>query len=135
LKDLADSLGTNRNIEKGDYAWFVKVQEIKTKEYLLKTMEKELNQRVNERMVTLYNTFYADFQSAVALYARQNGYDLVVRAADEELKSETAAGIQHEIGLKIVHYYSPALDKTNQILEVMNRIYEKAKAARKNAGS
>ena len=82
---------------------------------------------LNEEMVVFYKAIYGDFQKAVADYSKQAKIDLVIRAADQDLKNKDAFGIQNEIGLKILHYYRPALDITAQVIQVMNRSYQKSR--------
>lgn len=123
LLKLKEALRTARDTEPGDYAWFVKMQEIKAKEYYIKVRRQEVSKRLNERMSTLYKTFWAHFQKAVEVYAIQNDYDLVLRANEPGIRNEEFLNIQREIALKSVLYHGKSFDRTDQIVELMNRIY------------
>ena len=124
VQNMKVELRQNKMMEPGSYKWFEKMQEIKTKEYLLKSMDKEMREDWNEQMVQFYKAIYEDFQNGVKAYAEQARLDIVIRAADQDLKNESAVGIQNEIGLKIVHYFRPSLDVTEQVVQVMNRRYK-----------
>ncbi|MHC4870568.1 MAG: OmpH/Skp family outer membrane protein [Planctomycetota bacterium] len=130
VKNLKNQLRADTMTEPGSFRHFEKLQVIRTKEYLLKTMKKDLAGEWNERMVEFWKVIYADFQKAVKMYSVQNGYDIVIRQSDEALSNKSAIGIQNEIGLKILHYVSPAMDKTKEIVAIMNRNWSKAQAAR-----
>ena len=127
ILELKEALRTTRDMDPGDFAWFVKMQEIKRKEYYLEVRRKEISQRINERMATLYRAFWSRFQQAVELYAIKNKYDLVLRASEPELRNEEFVNIQREIALKSVPFYSKSLDRTEQIVQLMNALYRESK--------
>lgn len=131
VETLKNELRADTMTEPGSFRHFEKLQKIRTKDYLLKTMKKDLSSEWNERMVEFWKVIYADFQKAVKMYAVQNGYDIVIRQSDEALSNRSAIGIQNEIGLKILHYVSPRMDKTKEIVAIMNRNWSKAQAARR----
>jgi Skp family chaperone for outer membrane proteins len=131
ISKMKQDLRADSMTEPGSFKHYEKLQAIRTKEYLLKTMREELSKELNERMTDFYKVVYADFQKAVKEYALKNGYDLVVRKADENLTNNSAMGVQNEIGLKILHYVAPSLDRTKQIVQIMNRNWRKAKASRR----
>lgn len=131
VESMKKELRADTMTEPGSFRHFEKLQSLRTKEYLLKTMRDDMRDEWNERMVEFYKVIYADFQQAAKMYAEQNGYDIVIRQSDEELTNKSAMGIQNEIGLKILHYVSPAMDKTKEIVDIMNRNWAKAKAARR----
>lgn len=114
----------------GSYQMFERLQNIKNKEYLHKTQSDSYREDLNGEMVNFYQTIFGDFQNAVGEYAKQANIDIVIRSADQELKNKDAFGIQNEIGLKIIHYYRPALDITAQVIQVMNRNYQATKKAK-----
>ena len=137
VEKLGKSIETMKNdlrrestrLTPGSYKMFERIQAIKAKEFLHKTMRDTYRKDLNEEMVVFYKAIYEDFQKAVADYSAQPGVkiDLVIRAADQDLKNKDAFGIQNEIGLKILHYYRPALDITQQVIQVMNRNYQKSR--------
>ncbi|MHC4885964.1 MAG: OmpH/Skp family outer membrane protein [Planctomycetota bacterium] len=117
----------------GSYQMFERVQKIKAKEFLFKTLRDSYRKDMNEEMVNYYKTVFADFQKAVAQYSNdpEVRIDLVIRSANDELKSKDAMGIQGEIGMKILHYYRPTLDITAQVTQVMDRNYKDMKKKRR----
>jgi len=130
VNSLKQELQADSMTEPGSFRHFEKLQAIRTKEYLLKTMREELRKQWNDRMIDFYKTIYSDFQRAVKEFAVNDQYDLVIRLADEELTNNSAMGIQNEIGLKIVHYAAPSLDRTDAIVAIMNRNWQASKRAR-----
>jgi Skp family chaperone for outer membrane proteins len=132
IRGLKEELQSTRVISPDTYAWFVKMQKIKRLEYFIELRKKDVSKRFNERMVTLYKAFYTRFERAVSIYAERNGYDLVLRAAEPDVRSESFMSVQHEISLKSVPYYAKRLDRTEQILETMNRLYQEEKASAGN---
>lgn len=132
IQKLEREMLNDRTLEPGSYVKFAKENEIVKKKYYLKKKREQVNRLWNDVMVEFYKGIYADFQEAVDRYAKQNKYDLVIRAADRELSHESFVGVQNEITVKFLHYYAPSLDRTDQIVAVMNRLYQEKKAKQKN---
>ncbi|GEM_PF-3469717 len=129
VKVMEDNLRSDSLLKPGTYAWFEKTQEIKTKNYLIKTTQDKLQAEVNRAMVTYYRTIYQDLQTAIKDYAQRNGVDLVLRATDEEVAADKVFAIQNEISIKMLHYYNPALDCTDSVVELMNEAWRRNPAS------
>ena len=65
-----------------------------------------------------------------------NGVDLILRSADLDgkLSGESVPAVQGEIALKVLHYFSPSLDRTQAIMDIMNRNYKVTKGAAGKGG-
>lgn len=122
LKQKREAVSAATN-DRGSLDWFKKMQEIKALEYQLKLEKEDFQRLLNKKMCDFYKDVFRDFQNACKEFAVASGYSLILRAADEVLSNESHVGIQNEIGLKILHYYAPSMDITEQILAHMNRKY------------
>ena len=125
--NLIKEMRSDPTIEPGSFAWFNKDQKIKSNQFILKRMRADFNKLLDDRRTVVFKAFYSDFCLAIEQYAKNNNYDLIISVTDKELKGENSFDVLNEITLKTLHYYSPALDRTDQIIAVMNRIYEKKK--------
>ncbi|MFH0910984.1 MAG: OmpH family outer membrane protein [Planctomycetota bacterium] len=133
-KKMEEDLRADTLTEAGSFPWFQKKQDIATKRYLIETKKKSFEQTMNAEMATYYKTIYEDMQWAIATYAKQNGVHLVLRATDEALTAESFIAIQNEITLKMLHYYDPALDCTQPVLEYMDQRWRELQARQNASG-
>lgn len=133
LKVLQKEVQADSVLEPNDMKQFQKIQDLRAKEFTLKTLGNSFMKEYNDRMVEFYRAIYADFQAAVKEYATNNGCDLVLRKVKDDLEAPNVQGVQQEIAIKVVQFASAAVDCTDQVLAIMNRNFEKVKAARKTA--
>ncbi|MBN1258125.1 MAG: OmpH family outer membrane protein [Planctomycetes bacterium] len=124
---MIQDMRNDRMIEPGSFAWFDQDQKIQRNKFLMKTLRTDFNKLLDERRTVVFKAFYADFCLAIEQYAKNNQYDLIISVTDKELKGENSFDVLNEITLKTLHYYSPTLDRTDQIIAVMNRLYEQKK--------
>ena len=70
---------------------------------------------------------YREILAAVALTAKEKGYDLVVYSEVVEIASQTTTELYKKIAQRKCLFYSPKIDLTQIVLERMNRRYRARK--------
>jgi Skp family chaperone for outer membrane proteins len=83
-------------------------------------------QTFNQHQLRVYN----EIRRVVALYARDNGFDLVLRVETPSLDPEedAAPSAAAQIQSRLVLYHSEALDITDDVIQLLKREYLKEKA-------
>ena len=67
---------------------------------------------------------YKDIRSAINAYAKQNGYDLIIRLQPPEREHKDIASLEQEINLTTVLYAGEKVDITQAVIESLNKAYK-----------
>ncbi len=109
-----------------------KIGKLKLAEAELEFKRRHGRQQYVNRSNQLALQVYAEVRRVVTLYAKDRGYDLILRAEEPTLENdETAPSTAAQIQSRIVLYHGDALDITKDVLRILNEEYAKQRAAKK----
>jgi len=93
---------------------------IQRKSIELEVYAKFAEQNLLKKYKDYFEGIYIDLSNAVIQFGRENGYDLILKNEEPELKSNEITDLQFKIGIKGVLYYSNKVDITSRIIENLN---------------
>jgi Skp family chaperone for outer membrane proteins len=124
-QEMAKEIETLRDaielFESGSMKWLEKNKELQQKIFHAAFFEKWEKQQFNDRLKKLTENIYNNIRIAINDYAQRNGYTLILKTEDDDLKSESRTELKLKINDKKVLYYSPSYDITNEIIRLLNR--------------
>jgi Skp family chaperone for outer membrane proteins len=88
-----------------------------------KFAERQLLRRYKESFETIYG---AVIKGVEAIGAKE-GFDLIIKKEEPDLKSGQISDLQFKIGIRTVLYHSKAVDVTSRVIEALNAHYLKEK--------
>ncbi len=88
-----------------------------------KFAERQLLKRYRE----FFESVYAIVVKEVEVIGEKEGYDLIIKKEEPELKSGQMSDLQFKIGIRTVLYHSKAVDITTRVVENLNASYKKSK--------
>lgn len=88
-----------------------------------KFAERQLLRRYKESFETIYDAVV----KGVETIGSKEGFDLIIKKEEPELKSGQISDLQFKIGIRTVLYHSKAVDVTPKVIEVLNAHYLKEK--------
>ncbi len=88
-----------------------------------KYAERQLLRRYKEFFETIYDTVVKEVE-AIGI---KEGFDLIIKKEEPELKSGQISDLQFKIGIRTVLYHSKAVDVTSKVIESLNANYLKEK--------
>ncbi|MFQ5686638.1 MAG: OmpH family outer membrane protein [Candidatus Scalindua sp.] len=80
-----------------------------------------------KRYKNLFEQIYGEVVKKVEEVGEKNGYDLIIKKEEPELKSGQISDLQFKIGIRTVLYHSKAVDITANIIEHLNSEYSREK--------
>lgn len=96
---------------------------IQEKSIELEVYAKFAEQNLLKKYRDYFETIYKDVSNEVQRYGKENGFDLIFKNEEPELKSGEITDLQFKIGIKSVLYYSDAVNITPQIIKKINETY------------
>jgi Skp family chaperone for outer membrane proteins len=93
--------------------------------------EKEYLARRTEKEVEAMTEVWKDVVAAVAKYAKENGYDMVLKQQVRDEKTKTKTGFYRNVAARTVLYSAAHLDITEAIIKQLNTDYDRGKSAAK----
>ncbi len=103
-----EELLERRNVELEGYAKFA---------------ERKLLRRYKDFFENIYDTVVKEVE-AIGI---REGFDLIIKKEEPELKSGQISDLQFKIGIRTVLYHSKAVDVTSKVIESLNTNYLKEK--------
>lgn len=97
-----------KNVELEGYAKFAERQLLKKYKNFFENIYEEVVQKVEE-------------------IGKQEGFDLIIKKEDSNLKSGQISDLQFKIGIRTVLYHSDSIDITLDVIENLNASYSKEK--------
>lgn len=97
-----------KNVELEGYAKFAERQLLKKYKNFFENIYEEVVQKVEE-------------------IGKQEGFDLIIKKEDSNLKSGQISDLQFKIGIRTVLYHSDSVDITLDVIENLNASYSKEK--------
>jgi Skp family chaperone for outer membrane proteins len=97
-----------KNVELEGYAKFAERQLLKKYKNFFENIYEEVVQKVEE-------------------IGKQEGYDLIIKKEESDLKSGQISDLQFKIGIRTVLYHSDSVDITLDVIENLNASYSKEK--------
>ncbi|MEE9260037.1 MAG: OmpH family outer membrane protein [Candidatus Scalindua sediminis] len=88
-----------------------------------KYAERQLLRRYKEFFETIYDTVVKEVE-AIGI---KEGFDLIIKKEEPELKSGQISDLQFKIGIRTVLYHSKDVDVTSKVIERLNANYLKEK--------
>ncbi|HDY66933.1 MAG: OmpH family outer membrane protein [Candidatus Scalindua sediminis] len=88
-----------------------------------KYAERQLLRRYKEFFETIYDTVVKEVE-AIGI---KEGFDLIIKKEEPELKSGQISDLQFKIGIRTVLYHSKDVDVTSKVIENLNANYLKEK--------
>ena len=88
-----------------------------------KFAERQLLRRYKEFFETVYDTVV----KGVETIGKKEGFDLIIKKEEPELKSGQISDLQFKIGIRTVLYHSKSVDVTLKVIEGLNAQYLKEK--------
>jgi Skp family chaperone for outer membrane proteins len=88
-----------------------------------KFAERQLLRRYKEFFEMIYDTVVKEVE-AIGI---KEGFDLIIKKEEPELKSGQISDLQFKIGIRTVLYHSKAVDVTSKVIESLNANYLKEK--------
>ncbi|MEE8190958.1 MAG: OmpH family outer membrane protein [Candidatus Scalindua sediminis] len=88
-----------------------------------KYAERQLLRRYKEFFETIYDTVVKEVE-AIGI---KEGFDLIIKKEEPELKSGQISDLQFKIGIRTVLYHSKDVDVTSKVIESLNANYLKEK--------
>ena len=99
---------------------------IQRKSIELEVYAKFAEQNLLKKYKDYFEGIYIDLSNAVIQFGRENGYDLILKNEEPELKSNEITDLQFKIGIKGVLYYSNKVDITSRIIENLNNNFRRS---------
>ncbi|NOG85278.1 MAG: OmpH family outer membrane protein [Candidatus Scalindua sp. SCAELEC01] len=87
-----------------------------------KFAERQLLKRYRE----FFETVYGIVVKEVEVIGKKEGYDLIIKKEEPELKSGQMSDLQFKIGIRTVLYHSKAVDITSRVVDSLNASYRKS---------
>lgn len=103
-----ENLMERKNVELEGYAKFAERQLLKKYKNFFENIYEEVVQKVEE-------------------IGKQEGYDLIIKKEESDLKSGQISDLQFKIGIRTVLYHSDSVDITLDVIENLNASYSKEK--------
>ena len=103
-----ESLLERKNVELEGYAKFAERQLLKKYKDFFEIIYKEVVQKVEA-------------------IGKQEGFDLIIKKEESDLKSEEVSDLQFKIGIRTVLYHSDSVDITLDVIDNLNASYSKEK--------
>jgi Skp family chaperone for outer membrane proteins len=88
-----------------------------------KFAERQLLRRYKEFFETVYDAVV----KGVEIIGKKEGFDLIIKKEEPELKSGQISDLQFKIGIRTVLYHSKSVDVTSKVIEDLNAHYLKEK--------
>ncbi|MDR4504580.1 MAG: OmpH family outer membrane protein [Candidatus Scalindua sp.] len=88
-----------------------------------KFAERQLLKRYREFFETVYGIVVKEVESI----GKKDGYDLIIKKEEPELKSGQMSDLQFKIGIRTVLYHSKSVDITARVVQNLNASYSKTK--------
>jgi Skp family chaperone for outer membrane proteins len=88
-----------------------------------KFAERQLLRRYKEFFETVYDAVV----KGVETIGKKEGFDLIIKKEEPELKSGQISDLQFKIGIRTVLYHSKSVDITSKVIEGLNAQYLKEK--------
>ena len=88
-----------------------------------KFAERQLLRRYKEFFETVYDAVV----KGVETIGKKEGFDLIIKKEEPELKSGQISDLQFKIGIRTVLYHSKSVDVTSKVIEALNAHYLKEK--------
>ncbi len=88
-----------------------------------KFAERQLLRRYKEFFETVYDAVV----KGVETIGKKEGFDLIIKKEEPELKSGQISDLQFKIGIRTVLYHSKSVDVTSKVIESLNAHYLKEK--------
>ncbi len=88
-----------------------------------KFAERQLLRRYKEFFETVYDAVV----KGVETIGKKEGFDLIIKKEEPELKSGQISDLQFKIGIRTVLYHSKSVDITSKVIEDLNAQYLKEK--------
>lgn len=86
----------------------------------LEVFAKFAEQNLLNKYKVYFEDIYLDVTKETAKFGKKNGYDLIIKNEEPELRSHDISDLQFKIGIKAVLYYSDAVDITPSIIKNIN---------------
>jgi len=67
-----------------------------------------------------FEAIYIDVSKVTEKFGKENGYDLIVKNEEPEIRSNDVSDLQFKIGIKSILYYSGNVDITSSIIQKIN---------------
>ena len=113
-------------------SYWDKANELKQAEAELEFKRKYGKQQYLGRLVGLQVEVYTEITRIVEIYAKEKGYDLILRVDEPNLdKEKDLNSISQRISSRVILYHSATVDVTDAIVDLLNQEYLKKKAAEK----
>lgn len=103
-----ENLLERKNVELEGYAKFAERQLLKKYKNFFENIYEEVVQKVEE-------------------IGKQEGYDLIIKKEESDLKSGQISDLQFKIGIRTVLYHSDSVDITLDVIENLNASYSRKK--------
>ncbi len=112
-------------------AYWEKGNELKQAEAELEFKKKYGKQQYLGRLVGLQVEVYNEICRVVELYAKEKGYDLILRIEEPQLENDDLRSISQRITSRVILYHNATVDVTDDIVDLLNQEYLKQKAGGK----
>lgn len=105
--------------------------ELKQAEAELEFKRKYGKQQYLGRLVGLQVDVYNEICRVVELYAKEKGFDLILRVEEPRLDDDDLRSISQRISSRVILYHAGTIDVTDDIVDLLNQEYLKQKAKEK----
>jgi len=106
----------------------IQMEEVRLRQMVMKNTE---DKKIERAQVSMMKTLFIEIREAVQEYAKENGYDLIIVQAGEEMVGRKLQDVYLDIRMKPVLYASAELNITDKIIDYLNAKY-KAERAKKD---
>ena len=118
LAEMADDL---RRLEPGSDAYYAQMDKKRQLEFELEMEQERVYRTIKKEAERQAKELIAEIEKAIAEYARQHNFALVLRKDYEELQHLSWVELQGYYARKIVLYHGGAMDITDEIVKILNR--------------
>ncbi|MDR4506821.1 MAG: OmpH family outer membrane protein [Candidatus Brocadiaceae bacterium] len=91
----------------------------------LESYAKFAEKNIMKRYKGSFENLYTDVLKGVEEVGQGGQYDLIIKKEETELKGGGLSELQFKVGIKTVLYHSAAVDITNQVIDVLNKNFQK----------
>ena len=74
-----------------------------------------------------FENIYQEVVQKVEKIGEQEGFDLIIKNEEADLKSNEISDLQFKIGIRTVLYHSDSVDITLDVVDILNASYSKEK--------
>lgn len=122
IKRLADEI---KMLELGSDVRKKREAEFEKKQVEFRSFTEVTSAALGDRKREITEKLYLEIAAAVEEYGRSNGFDLIIKWENVEIKSDNMEELLYKINQKTVLYAAETVDITQQIIDMVNNKYSK----------